>query len=193
MSAAAPHFLIVGLGNLPYPATRHSVGHLVVDSLASRLGVSLGADRASGGFKATKMGVLFGQTSATITLYKPKASMNISGRPVADALKITAVSPSNMVVIHDSLSHEQLIVSAKSGGSANGHNGVRSIITAIGGNMGFHRLRIGIGRSDGDVAEYVLGRLSSFERQFWSSNGEGLDLVWKELSKVVGQRGAGAR
>ncbi|KAH9946930.1 peptidyl-tRNA hydrolase [Amylocystis lapponica] len=187
--SVASHFLVVGLGNLPYPMTRHSVGHLIIDSLAARLGMSLSSDRACNGLKATRTGIMFGQTSATLTLFKPKALMNISGRPVADALKNTAVLPSNMVVIHDSLSHQPTTISVKSGGSANGHNGVRSIITALGGNAGFCRLRIGIGRSEGNVAEYVLGRLSSFERQFWSADGEGIDLVWRDLSKIVAQRG----
>ena len=43
MSFSRPHFLVAGLGNIPLPNTRHSVGHLVVDSLAERLGITLKA------------------------------------------------------------------------------------------------------------------------------------------------------
>ncbi|KAI0930085.1 hypothetical protein AcV5_006882 [Taiwanofungus camphoratus] len=117
----------------------------------------------------------------------PEALMNISGKPVTDALHSSAIAPSNMVVIHDSLSHKPQTISPKFGGSANGHNGVRSIIAALRGNMDFHRLRIGIGRdAEVDSAEYVLGPLSSSERQFWGTNGEGTELVWRELSSMTG-------
>lgn len=91
-----------------------------------------------------------------------------------------------MIVIHDSLSHKPCTNSPKFGGSANGHNGVRSIISALGGDTNFHRLRIGIGREERDVAEYVLGKLSIHERQFWSVDGQGIDLVWSSLNKISG-------
>ncbi|KAL7281653.1 hypothetical protein ACG7TL_004970 [Trametes sanguinea] len=89
-----------------------------------------------------------------------------------------------MIVIHDSLDHKPCTVSPKFGGSANGHNGVRSIIDALGGDKDFHRLRVGIGR-DGDPANYVLGPLSPQERQFWGSTGGGPDLVWRELTRIL--------
>ncbi len=50
--------------------------------------------------------------------------------------------------------------------------------------MDFYRLRIGIGRGEGDVAEYVLGKLSPTERELWGSDGQGIDRVWQELEKV---------
>ena len=56
--------------------------------------------------------------------------MNISGPPVASALKASALLPSHLILIHDSLSHAPATVSPKTGGSANGHNGVRSVIAA---------------------------------------------------------------
>lgn len=111
--------------------------------------------------------------------------MNISGRPVANALRHTARSPSSLIIIHDSLSHKPITLSPKLGGSANGHNGVKSVIAALGGNMDFHRLRVGIGRGGSDPAEYVLGNLSSHELQFWGSSGQGTDLVWRELEKTL--------
>ena len=110
--------------------------------------------------------------------------MNITGPCVSSALRHTGVHPSSMIVVHDSLSHKPNTVSPKFGGSANGHNGVRSIISALGGNMSFHRLRIGIGRIDGDITEYVLGPLSMEERQYWSSDGQGIEQVWKALSNI---------
>ena len=107
--------------------------------------------------------------------------MNISGHAVAHALRkhIRPPSASHLIVIHDSLSHRPLHVSPKAEGSAEGHNGVRSIIQSLGGDTKFRRIRVGIGKGSGDVAAYVLGRLSAEERGFWTV--EGLDLVWKEI------------
>ena len=110
--------------------------------------------------------------------------MNISGRPIAQMLQKTAVDPTRLIVIHDSLDHKPCTLYPKFGGSANGHNGVRSTIAALGNNSDFHRLRLGIGRSV-DITDYVLGPLSPQEREFWSTNGPGSELVWKGLLKVI--------
>lgn len=110
--------------------------------------------------------------------------MNISGKPVAQMLRATAVNATNLIVVHDSLEHKPCTISPKFGGSANGHNGVRNVIAALGGDMDFPRLRIGIGR-DGDPANYVLGPLSPQERQFWGPGGSGSDLVWRELTRII--------
>lgn len=115
-----------------------------------------------------------------------EALMNITGPCVSAALKHTGILPASMVVVHDSLSHKPESISPKFGGSANGHNGVRSIISALGGTTDFHRLRIGIGREDGDVTAYVLGDLSSHERQFWGVDGQGSGFVWDALVKISG-------
>ena len=77
-----------------------------------------------------------------------------------------------------------MALSPKFGGSANGHNGIRSLISALGTKDFFH-LRLGIGRSESEVAEYVLSRLPNFERQFWGPDGQGLDLVWEQIQKIV--------
>ncbi|KAH9839261.1 peptidyl-tRNA hydrolase [Rhodofomes roseus] len=184
MLSGSSHWLVVGLGNLPYPGTRHSIGHLVLDSLASRLGVSFTADASIKGFRATRYNAHIDSNDVTITLYKPKALMNISGSPVAYALKTLSIQPANMIVVHDSLDHKPMKLSPKFGGSASGQNGVRSIIAALGGTKDFHRLRIGIGRDQSDPVDYVMGRLSSTERAFWQ-HGEGTDAVWSALLKIM--------
>lgn len=109
--------------------------------------------------------------------------MNISGSSVCNALRNTVKSTESMIVIHDSLSHKQGKVSYKLGGSANGHNGVRSVIAGLGGKDGFHRIRVGIGKTEVDAAEYVLQKLSADEIKFWRE--EGLGLVLDEVGKVV--------
>lgn len=126
--------------------------------------------------------------------------MNISGRPVVQMLRQTAIKPANMIVIHDSLDHKPCALSPKFGGSAGGHNGVRSIIAALGNDVDFHRLRLGIGRGGPggggggiDVADFVLGPLSAREREFWSATtGPGSDLVWNEMTRIL-KKAAAAR
>lgn len=115
--------------------------------------------------------------------------MNISGPSVAAALRKTVTSPSSMIIIHDSLSHRVETLSVKFGGSANGHNGLKSVISALGGEMGFHRFRVGIGRDQTDAADYVLRKLSSHERQCWGDDGEGIDLILREIERVVRRSG----
>ena len=118
--------------------------------------------------------------------------MNISGRPVAHLLRTTAVEPERLIVIVDSLDHKPCSISPKFGGSANGHNGVRSVIAALGSCADFHRLRLGIGRGD-DVTNYVLGPLSPQEREYWSASGSGSELVWRELTRIIGKSLASSR
>ena len=89
-----------------------------------------------------------------------------------------------MIILTDSLSHKVEALSVKLGGSANGHNGVKSLISALGGEMGFYRFRLGIGRDESDAATYVMRQLSSHERRYWTDEG-GLDLVLKEIEKVA--------
>ena len=99
-------------------------------------------------------------------------------------LRKTARSPASLIVLHDSIEHKPTKLAFKFGGSANGHNGIRSLISALGTKY-FFRLRLGVGRPDSNVASYVLGRLSNFERQFWAPDGPGLDLVWEHIEKIA--------
>ena len=180
-----------------------SVGHVILDSLAARFRVQFKPDRALRGFVArTRMQVQDGEVD--LTLYKPstclstltsgncvhplspEALMNITGPSVSAALKGTGIPASSMVVTHDFLDRAPCTVARKWSGSASGHNGVRSVIAALGSNKDFHRLRVGIGRDEGaNVVDYVLGSLSPKERAFWSTNGLGTELVFKELSKII--------
>lgn len=96
--------------------------------------------------------------------------MNISGRSVSQAYKayLRPAPLHRVIVIHDSLSHKPFTTSVKLGGSANGHNGVRSTIEAL-GSADFSRIRVGIGQHGGDAADYVLEAFPPAERAYWSS------------------------
>jgi peptidyl-tRNA hydrolase, PTH1 family len=109
--------------------------------------------------------------------------MNISGPSVVSTLRKTVRRPSSLIVLADSLDHKPESLSVKLGGSANGHNGIKSIISALGGEMNFYRFRIGIGRHDSAAATYVMGKLSSHERQYWEN--QGLDSVLMNIEKIA--------
>jgi PTH1 family peptidyl-tRNA hydrolase len=114
--------------------------------------------------------------------------MNISGPSVLSALRkslSTTPQPTHLILIHDSLEHTPLTLSYKFSGSANGHNGVKSVIASL-QSTSFHRFRIGIGRDAAyDPAHYVLSKLPPEEREFWSAEGMGMDVVLREIEKVV--------
>ncbi|CAE6518864.1 unnamed protein product [Rhizoctonia solani] len=195
-------FLIAGLGNYPYPNTRHSVGQVVLDSLAGKWNVTLGYQRKHDAWLGTKTIDIPGTSPVEITLVKPKLLMNISGPAVTSVLKTFPSefrTPRNVIILQDSLSHPPLAVSPKFGGSANGHNGVRSVIASMGNmasafptprptNDEFHRIRLGIGRpvhKAADVADYVLGPLSREELDWWAYGGEGLNKVAVALEAII--------
>ncbi len=113
--------------------------------------------------------------------------MNISGPSVAAAYRNTCRSPKSLVVVSDSVQHDVAKLAVRLGGSANGHNGVKSIISALGGEQNFWRFRAGVGYGGSDMAAYVLGSLSNYERNFWRT--EGLDLVLAEIEQVVKKNG----
>ncbi|MCI2420678.1 aminoacyl-tRNA hydrolase [Saccharopolyspora sp. K220] len=154
--------LIVGLGNPGprYAGNRHNIGFLVADELADRIG---------GKFKAHKSGaeVVEGRLAGTrAVLVKPRSFMNLSGGPVAGAVKFYKAPPESLIVIHDELDLPFGTVRLKRGGGENGHNGLRSISKSL-GTRDYLRVRFGIGRPPGrmDPADYVLKDFSGTERK----------------------------
>ncbi|MFI0463326.1 MULTISPECIES: aminoacyl-tRNA hydrolase [Saccharopolyspora] len=154
--------LIVGLGNPGprYEGNRHNIGFLVADELADRIG---------GKFKAHKAGadVVEGRLAgARAVLVKPRSFMNLSGGPVAGAVKFYKAPPESVIVIHDELDLPFGTIRLKRGGGENGHNGLRSISKSI-GTRDYLRVRFGIGRPPGrmDPADYVLKDFSGAERK----------------------------
>lgn len=115
--------------------------------------------------------------------------MNISGKSAALAFKHYARgSPlSRVIVIHDSLSHKPLSIHPRIGGSANGHNGVTSVMSSLAAGPGFHRLRLGIGRpgGGGEYGGYVLERLDRNEMEHWGMAGEGVEKAWGVVENII--------
>ena len=139
--AARPLQLVVGLGNPgnAYAAHRHNVGYWTANRLARRLGIQF--TRRSGLVELGE-GELDGRR---IVIAKPRTMMNLSGRAVQQALKVYGLKPEQMVVVYDELDLPAGRVRIRPRGSHGGHNGMRSIVAAV-GSQEFPRVRIGIGR-----------------------------------------------
>lgn len=158
----AEPLLVVGLGN-PGPAyakTRHNVGFMVADVLAARIGSAFKVHKKSGAEVIT--GRLAG---APVVLAKPRCYMNESGRQVGPLAKFYSVPPARIVVIHDELDIDFGRIRLKVGGGEGGHNGLRSVASAL-GSKDFQRVRIGVGRPPGrkDPAAFVLEAFTAAER-----------------------------
>ena len=158
----AEPLLVVGLGNPGeyYARTRHNVGFMVADVLAARLGSKFKTHKRSGAEIVT--GRLAGHA---VVLAKPRCFMNESGRQVGPLAKFYSVPPADIIVIHDELDIDFGRIRLKLGGGEGGHNGLRSIATAL-ATKDFQRVRIGIGRPPGrkDPAAFVLETFSATER-----------------------------
>lgn len=153
--------LVAGLGNpgRRYAGTRHNAGHMVLDALARRAG---------GKYKAHKGGAEILEcriSGKQAVLVKPRAYMNVSGPPVAAVRDFFKVSMERVVVIHDDLDLPFGTIRLKHGGGMGGHNGLRSVTSALGGSN-YLRVRFGIGRPSGrtDPVSYVLAGFTTGER-----------------------------
>jgi len=155
--------LVVGLGNPGpnYATTRHNVGFVVVDILADRIGEKFKVHKKSGAEVAT--GRLAGRP---VVLAKPRVYMNESGRQVGPLAKFYSVPPADLVVIHDELDIDFGRIRLKAGGGVAGHNGLRSVASALGSND-FQRVRVGIGKPPGRMsgASFVLENFNAAERK----------------------------
>jgi PTH1 family peptidyl-tRNA hydrolase len=155
--------LIVGLGNPgeDYARSRHNLGVRVVSELGSRLGFPVERQRWR---SRVGSGEMAGSGGRRVWLVLPQTYMNLSGRAVGAAVRDTGVAPSDLWVVHDELDLPLCRLRIRRGGSAAGHNGLRSIIGAL-GTEDFVRLRIGVGKppSAAAGARYVLGGFSQAE------------------------------
>ncbi|PRY15269.1 aminoacyl-tRNA hydrolase [Kineococcus rhizosphaerae] len=162
-------WLVVGLGNpgSEYERTRHNVGQMVLDELASRAGGSFKRHKSGARVAEVRLGVLpGGAPGPRVVLAAPTSYMNVSGGPVAGLAKYFDVDVERVVVLHDELDIDFGAVRLKRGGGEGGHNGLRSISKSL-GDKDYHRVRVGIGRPPGrqDPADFVLKEFSSTEKK----------------------------
>ena len=155
-------YLIIGLGNpgSRYQFTRHNIGFMVLEKIATRWEVDL---------KQKSFDALWnrGKIAGTdVLLAMPQTFMNLSGNAVRKLLAYFKVDVNNLIVIHDDLDLPFGSVRLKTGGGDAGHKGLNSIITCL-GSAGFMRIRMGIGKPSDrtPVEDYVLQRFDSEETE----------------------------
>lgn len=139
-------YLIVGLGNpgKKYEHTRHNMGFMCADMLAERWSVTFsdhkGISMLGKGFIA-----LDGKRVPCF-IAKPLTFMNASGDAVASICAYYDIAPDHVVVIHDDMDLDFGRIKVKAGGSAGGHNGIKSIDRAL-STPKYARVRLGVGHS----------------------------------------------
>lgn len=116
--------------------------------------------------------------------------MNHSGRSVAACAAFYRIQPAEILVVHDELDLEPGCIRLKTGGGHGGHNGLRDIVSNIGGS-GFHRLRVGIGHPGhaNRVVSWVLSRPGSVESNLIS---DAIERALDSLPEILAGDFAGA-
>ena len=160
--------LIVGLGNpgFLYARNRHNIGFMCVSHLAKVSKITF--DRKQGHAR-TGIGNI-GRYKTVVA--RPQTYMNASGEAVSALLKRLNINTSDLIVIHDDLDLPVGKIRLRMGGGSGGHKGIESIIARI-GTRDFYRIRVGIGRPEGDdtpakedaVIAYVLSDFTSEEKK----------------------------
>ncbi len=150
----------IGLGNpgTEYSRTRHNVGFMALDKLINHWqAVEKGSKR--GLYQSFEAYV----DGKKIYFVKPLTYMNLSGKAVQSICSMYKCQPSDFVVIYDDVALPFGKLRIRKQGSAGGHNGIKSIIEAIG--QDFPRIRVGIGdeREGKDLSGHVLSKFSQEE------------------------------
>lgn len=154
-------YLITGLGNIgsEYENTRHNVGFLAVEQLASSAGASFTVETLGSVARVKHKG-------RTFILLKPGTYMNRSGKAVQYWLQKEKIPKENLLVILDDFNLPFGKLRLRGKGSDGGHNGLKDIDQQTGGND-YARLRIGIGNefAKGRQVDYVLGKWGKEETE----------------------------
>ncbi len=166
---ASAFWLIAGLGNpgSKYDGTRHNMGFMTADVLAERWSVAF-ADH-KGLAKLGKGAMDLEGRTVKFFLAKPLTYMNDSGDAVASICSYYHIAPDHVVAIHDDMDLEFGRIKVKIGGSAGGHNGIKSIDRSLGTN-GYSRVRMGVGHAQrgahahDNTVNWVLGGFSGDQR-----------------------------
>lgn len=153
--------IIVGLGNPgpKYRNTRHNAGFMVLDSMADDLGVAFSREKYRALITEARLGY------EKLLLLKPMTYMNLSGDSVAMAARNKIEDPGDILVIVDDVNLPLGRLRFRRGGSAGGHNGLKSIAERL-GTQDFARLRMGVGNAEGsdNLTGHVLGKFRPEEK-----------------------------
>ncbi len=146
--------LIVGLGNpgKEYEKTFHNMGFMVVEKLAKEMGKRIIKGECSSLTAVKSVG------KENIILAKPLTYMNLSGQAISSLMKKYNQKDSDLIVIYDDIDIDRFSVRIREKGSGGTHNGMKNII-AVNNTQNFIRVRMGVGRNDYDLKDYVLSKI----------------------------------
>lgn len=175
-SKGGAEWIVAFLGNpgIKYNGTRHNAGFMAADAMEKKLGVSINKMR----FKALTQTVDI--SGKKVLLMKPQTYMNLSGDAIVQAANFYKVPPERVIVVSDETALPIGRLRIRRGGSAGGHNGLKSVIARLGTDQ-FPRIRLGVGdkpHPDYDMADWVL---SAFKGQ----DAVDMELVAKKAADAV--------
>jgi PTH1 family peptidyl-tRNA hydrolase len=152
--------ILAGLGNpgKEYESTPHSIGFEVVDAVAREMSATF---KKSTSFKGELADGRF--ANGKLMVLKPMTFMNLSGDSVAPVVKYHNATPADLVVVSDDIDLPVGRIRIRKGGSAGGHNGLKSVIERL-GTQDFIRLKIGVGRDRNDRSKVIGHVLGKFDR-----------------------------
>ena len=175
------NWLIIGLGNPgeEYEKTRHNLGFMLVDLLASDFNIQV---------KRKECRSLIGQVffeDQTVELVKPLTYMNLSGEAISCLLKKENRQAEKIIVIVDDLALPFGTIRVRGKGSAGGHNGLRSIAECL-KTTDYIRLRIGI-QPEHPISNTKKFVLESFPKRDFDTVGEILERSADAIRSVVSE------
>ena len=154
--AGSISWLVVGLGNpgSKYENTRHNMGFMAVEMLEEREHFRCSKLRFRAWTASCELG------GEKVLVMKPQTYMNLSGEAVGEAARFYKIPPERVLVISDDISLPAGKLRIRAGGSAGGHNGLKSIIQHLGTDR-FPRIKVGVGspqQAGYDVVDWVIGK-----------------------------------
>jgi PTH1 family peptidyl-tRNA hydrolase len=154
-------YYIVGLGNPggKYAHTRHNAGFDVIEILSQRHGIPVRMHM----YKA-RLGK-GGIAGKRVVMAMPQTYMNNSGESVKEMAKALGVKVSQLILVYDDIDLKTGTVRIKARGSAGTHNGMKSVIFHL-QTEEFARVRVGIGKPEGDLIDHVLGEYADKQAAF---------------------------
>ncbi len=169
-------FLVAGLGNpeKKYDNTRHNIGFEAIKLFCANNNITLNKNK----FKAIIGEGYIGSEKVIIAL--PQTYMNLSGESIGEIASFYKIPNENIIIAHDDISLDIGRIRIREKGSAGGHNGLKSIISHLGGDV-FCRIKIGVGapkHADYDLADFVLGSFTKDEQKI-------LEPVLKDVSLAI--------
>ncbi len=94
--------------------------------------------------------------SKRVTLAMPQTYMNLSGECVKELAQALGIRKEQLILVYDDVDLKEGMVRIKAKGSAGTHNGMKNVIYHL-QTEDFTRVRVGVGRPEGDIVDHVLG------------------------------------